>query len=62
MLENDTMIEVISNQLMVFYFRNNESECDFVVVDVEVKIVIQVCWDINIDNIDREMKGLKAAK
>ncbi len=45
----------------VFYFRNNESECDFVVVDDDVKMVIQVCWDINNDNIEREMKGLQAA-
>jgi hypothetical protein len=32
----------------------------FVVVDDDVKMVIQV-WDINNDNIEREMKGLQAA-
>lgn len=61
-LENMVYNKLRVSNNNVFYFRNNESECDFVVVNDEVKSVIQVCWDINIDNIDREIKGLQAAK
>ncbi|HPR30956.1 MAG TPA: ATP-binding protein [Prolixibacteraceae bacterium] len=61
-LENMIYNKLRASGNKVFYFRNYESECDFVVVDDEVKMVIQVCWDINNDNIDREMRGLQAAK
>lgn len=60
-LENMVYNKLRASGNKVFYFRNNESECDFVVVDDDVKMVIQVCWDINNDNIEREMKGLQAA-
>ena len=61
-LENMVYNKLRASGNKVFYFRNNESECDFVVVDDEVKSVIQVCWDINNDNIHREIKGIQAAK
>lgn len=61
-LENMVYNKLRVSNNNVFYFRNNQFECDFVVVNDEVKSVIQVCWDINIDNIDREIKGLQAAK
>lgn len=61
-LENMVYNKLRASGNKVFYFRNNDSECDFVVVDDEVKSVIQVCWDINNDNIHREIKGLQAAK
>lgn len=61
-LENMVYNKLRASGNKVFYFRNNDSECDFVVVDDEAKSVIQVCWDINNDNIHREIKGLQAAK
>ncbi len=61
-LENMVYNKLRTSGNKVFYYRDNELECDFVVVNDEVKSVIQVCWDINIDNIDRELKGLKSAK
>jgi uncharacterized protein len=61
-LENMVYNKLRASGNKVFYFRNNELECDFVVVEDEVKSVIQVCWDVNNDNIDREIKGLQAAK
>lgn len=61
-LENMVYNKLRASGNKVFYFRNNDSECDFVVVDDEVKSVIQVCWDINNDNIHREIKGIQAAK
>lgn len=61
-LENMVYNKLRASINKIYYYRDNDSECDFVVVNDEVQSVIQVCWDINIDNIDREIKGLKAAK
>ena len=45
----------------VFYY-NDSKECDFVVRHGErVTELIQVCWDLNEENIEREIGGLLAA-
>ena len=45
----------------VFYF-NESKECDFVVQKGErIVELIQVCWTLNEDNIEREVAGLLAA-
>lgn len=46
----------------IFYFKDTGSECDFLVKQNE-KIVqaVQVCWEINNDNMVREINGIKNA-
>jgi hypothetical protein len=46
----------------IFYFKDTSSECDFLIKQNE-KIVqaVQVCWEINNDNITREINGIKNA-
>ena len=45
----------------VFYY-SNENECDFLLVkNKTVTNAIQVCYDLNEDNRDREISGLKEA-
>ena len=44
------------------YYYSDAHECDFVVVQGErVTNLIQVCWELNDDNVDREVGGLVAA-
>jgi uncharacterized protein len=44
------------------YFQNKDSECDFVVKwNEEIIGAVQVCWELNSDNLHREIKGLQAA-
>ena len=58
MLENAVFLDLRRNRKEVFYFRNKK-ECDFVVKE-ENKITqaIQVCYDLNEDNKNREIDGL----
>lgn len=45
----------------VFYFSEN-SECDFVVQHGDnISELIQVCWELNAQNMEREVGGLRAA-
>lgn len=45
----------------IFYF-NESKECDFVVQKGDSIVdLVQVCWELNEDNIDREVGGLLAA-
>lgn len=46
----------------IYYFNENNAECDFVVQKENNEfILIQVCWELNIDNEKREIKGLLEA-
>jgi hypothetical protein len=61
MLENNVFLHLRRKYKEIFYFQNNK-ECDFIVKGGE-KIVqaIQVCYDINRENQDREINGLVEA-
>ncbi len=51
----------IGVDMRVFYFAEN-GECDFVVQrGNNVAELIQVCWELNAENIEREVGGLRAA-
>jgi len=44
------------------YYYAEKGECDFIVVEKgEVKEVIQVCYQLTQDNLDRELNGLLEA-
>lgn len=56
--ENLIFLHLRRNYKEIYYF-SEKSECDFVVSEKgTVRQVIQVCYDLNHDNIDRELKGL----
>jgi predicted AAA+ superfamily ATPase len=61
-LENYVYLHLRRSFKEIQYFQNKDSECDFVVKWNEGIIgAVQVCWELNSDNLQREIKGLKAA-
>jgi len=61
MLENSVFLNLRKTYKEIFYFQKNK-ECDFIVKDKE-KIIraIQVCYNLNRENKEREIKGLLEA-
>ena len=56
--ENLVFLHLRRNYKEIYYF-SEKSECDFVLSEKgTVRQVVQVCYDLNHDNIDRELKGL----
>ena len=61
MLENLVFIELKRKQKEIYYYKN-KGECDFVVTkNKEIKSIIQVCYELNADNMAREINGLQEA-
>lgn len=61
-LENYVYLHLRRSYKEIQYFQNKDSECDFVVKwNEEIIGAVQVCWSLNSDNLQRELKGLKAA-
>lgn len=63
MLENLVFITLRRKRDEVYYFKKKR-ECDFVVRkrnSYEISEAIQVCYDLNEDNKDRELEGLQEA-
>jgi predicted AAA+ superfamily ATPase len=60
-LENTIFIYLRKKYKDIFYFSGNR-ECDFIIKERE-KIIsaIQVCYELNSDNLDRELNGLLEA-
>lgn len=58
MLENAVFLALRRKYKQIYYYRNVH-ECDFVVIHRNTVVyAIQVCYQLNDDNIDRELKGL----
>lgn len=58
LLENLVFLYLRRNFKEIYYF-SEKGECDFVVFDKgTVNEVIQVCYELNPDNLDRELNGL----
>jgi uncharacterized protein len=61
-LENYVYLHLRRSFKEIQYFQNKDSECDFVVKwNEEIVGAIQVCWQLNTDNLPRELRGLKSA-
>jgi len=61
MLENIVFLGLRRNFKEVFYFKET-GECDFVIKEKDkITCAIQVCFDLNEENKDREVNGLVAA-
>ena len=56
MLENLVFIELKRQQKEICYFKNRGG-CDFVAAkNTEIESIIQVCYELNEENIEREVK------
>jgi len=61
LLENMVFIHLLRKKKKVFYFRQKK-ECDFIVTNNgKVEMVLQVCYELNADNLTREVNGLVEA-
>lgn len=61
-LENFVYMKLRYSNHPIYYYRNQGSECDFLVKENEViRSLVQVCWELNIDNQDRELNGIRNA-
>jgi len=60
LLENVVFVE-LKRRYGNIYYQHNNAECDFIVYDMmREKLAVQVCYELNINNKDREIKGLIA--
>ena len=60
-LENIVFLGLRRKYKEIFYFKE-KSECDFLVRDKnKIILAIQVCWELDEDNLEREKSGLKEA-
>lgn len=58
-LENLVFLELKRQNKKIFYYNENQKECDFVVfVNNKIETAIQVCAEINVGNRIREVRGL----
>lgn len=61
-LENFVYLHLRRSFKEIQYFQNKDSECDFVIKwNEEIIGAVQVCWELNPDSLQREIRGLKAA-
>jgi predicted AAA+ superfamily ATPase len=58
MLENLVFLHLRRKNKDIYYF-SEKGECDFVTFNKgHIQEVIQVCYDLNPDNLDRELNGI----
>ena len=61
-LENIIFWELRRKYKNIYYFNENNSECDFVIVEKDKPtLLLQVCSELNAENERREIKGLTTA-
>ncbi len=58
LFENLVFNQLIKNGISQIYYYNNNAECDFVVKHNDKLTAIQVCYELNNQNIKRETDGL----
>ncbi len=61
-LENFVYLKLRHDDKSIYYYKNANSECDFLIKENEqVVSLVQVCWEVNNDNMLRELTGIKNA-
>jgi len=61
-LENAVYLQLRQYSNEILYFKDDKTECDFIVkTDNKYTLAVQVCWDLNSNNMQRELDGLKNA-
>jgi predicted AAA+ superfamily ATPase len=59
LLENIIFSQLRRQSKELFYYNENNKECDFVELEQgKIKKLLQVCWELNSDNEEREINGL----
>jgi predicted AAA+ superfamily ATPase len=59
LLENIIFSHLRRQSKELFYYNESNKECDFVELEQgKIKRLLQVCWDLNSDNEEREINGL----
>ncbi|WP_373494936.1 ATP-binding protein [Aquiflexum sp.] len=62
-LENFVYLQLRRSFTEIYYFKTSSGECDFLVKWNEVIIAaVQVCWKVDEENLQREIKGIEEAK
>jgi len=61
LLENLVYSELRKKQYEEIYYFNEKNECDFIVYQQDVRLAIQVCYELNPANREREINGLVVA-
>jgi predicted AAA+ superfamily ATPase len=62
MLENVVFQHIRRTYHDIMYFKTQNSECDFLIREQDrILMAIQACWQVNEDNIQREVNGIKNA-
>jgi len=62
LLENSVYLQLRQYSNDIQYFKDNKTECDFLVkINNTFTHAIQVCWELNNNNLQRELNGLKNA-
>jgi uncharacterized protein len=61
-LENFVFNKLRRTSNEIFYFRQSNSECDFLMKqNGQIISAVQSCWEVNNDNMHREINGIKNA-
>jgi len=62
LLENIVFSYLRRRTKELFYFNENNKECDFVELkNGKIEKLLQICWDLNEDSMEREIRGLTEA-
>ena len=59
--ENLVYTELLKSDYEIYFF-NKDFECDFIVKKAETVIAIQVCYELTLENRERELNGLRKLK
>ncbi len=62
MLENAVFSEIIKTGKFEIFFFNDKNECDFILKSKNEFIALQVCYELNSNNKQREINGLHKAQ
>ncbi|HPT22537.1 MAG TPA: ATP-binding protein [Bacteroidales bacterium] len=61
-LENFVYNKLRRDNREIYYYRSAGAECDFLVKQNEqIILAVQVCWEVNYENMKREINGIKSA-
>lgn len=61
LLENLVFTELYKQGFHEIYYYNDNKECDFIIHSEDAPLAIQVCYELNQQNQQREISGLEAA-
>lgn len=62
LLENYVFLWFRQQNYELYFWKSDKSECDFIIKSgKEILAAVQVCWELNSENIARELRGLNDA-